>query len=330
MIGVLRELKLIMLQLKEQKTILKILVGIIPFFLWNCGLLIKQPKYSDKPFVQRTLNNQNFCYQDSTFNYIDNRINNEGAYIVLAIHGLGAHAGSFTFLQNYLEEKGVSSLAMDLRGFGHWQGKKGDVKNIGIQVEDLHEIIQNVRIKRPNKKIILLGESLGTSLALWYANLYPENIDGLVLTSLVTSSGSGEVEIGTVLNLLSAYVFNPTHPVKLNYNPKMYSNDIEFLEWAFNKDSLGTRSISPRYLVQANRVIKKSYKYLCTKNIPVLLIQGGKDNLSTKEKVGKIVNKCGAASLISYKYYPDMFHSIVNDKNREKAFEGILGWLETQ
>ncbi len=309
---------------------IKISLGFITLFLFSCGLFIKRPIFIEKPFVQNNLKESSFfCYQDQSCNFIDYRINLNSEQIIIAIHGLGAHAASFSFLQEYLDKERVSSLALDLRGFGHWSEKKGDLKNIGLHLEDLHEVIQNIRIRHPMKKIVLLGESLGSSLALWYAIEHPKNIDGLILTSLVTSSGSNDVEFKTLLNLLIGYLFNPTYPVKLDYNPNIYSNDSSFVDWAYNKDTLGTRSISTRYLVQANRVIKESHKQICKLDIPILLMQGGKDVLSSKEKLERILAKCGTSSHIEYNYYPEMLHSIVNDSKRNIAFKKISQWIKT-
>lgn len=293
----------------------------------GCGFFIKRPIYIEKTFNQKEVIDSPFCFQDNLCNFLDVRINNESETILIALHGLGAHAGSFTFLQEYLGKQKISSIAIDFRGFGHWKYKRGDVKNIGMQVHDLHMIIQVVRNLHPNKKIILLGESLGSSLALWYSKIYPKIIDGLILTSIVTSNGSGDVRIETIFNLLISYIFSPSHPVELSYDPNMYSNDSTFVDWAFNIDTLGTRSISPRYLVQANRVIKRSYNYLCETDSPIMIIQGGKDVLSTKEKVTKIIDGCNKSN-INYLYFPEMLHSIVNDKNRDAVFEKISEWTK--
>ncbi len=316
-----------MKQRKANNICFRLFIIVTLTFLVSCGVFVKRPIYKEKPLVQRIVKDSIFCYQDSTYNFIDYRKNDTSKYIVIAMHGLGAHAVSFSYLQNFLDEQNIASLAMDLRGFGHWPKQKGDVKNIGLQLEDVHQLIQNIRVRQPDKKIILLGESLGSSLAIWYSVLHPQNVDGLILTSLVTSSGSNDVKFSTVLNLLKAYVFNPSQPVKLDYDPNMYSNDSIFVEWAYTKDTLGTRAISPRYLIQANRVIKKSYNQLCQLNMPILIMQGGKDVLSSKKEIKELINNCNTSTEIDYIYYEEMKHSIVNDKNRDVAFKAIEQWI---
>lgn len=307
----------------------KFLLSLIILFLFNtsCGLFIRSPLYETKSSQSIILLDSPLCLSDSTCLFIDNRINKESEYIIIALHGLGAHAGTFLQFQNYSDKKGISTIAFDFRGFGHWNGQKGDIKNIGQHITDLHELIESVQYNYPSKKLLLIGESLGSSLAIWYSILHPNNIDGLILTSLVTSNGSEDVKVGTILRLLKAYIFSPAKPVRLSYNSSLYSNDSVYLNHEFIQDTLGSHAISPKYLIQSNRVIKKSRLDLCDLQIPVLIIQGGEDFLSTQEKTLKYIARCSSPN-IDYIYFPNMKHSIVNDKNRTIAFDKISNWID--
>ncbi len=306
------------------KRLLPVLISTL--MLTSCGVFIKSPTLVNphNEALSESLS-RFYKYSDGSINYLDLRIKSDQSPIVVAIHGLGAHAGSFTYLQDYLDEQRISSISMDLRGFGHWNGKKGDLENLGMHVSDVIEILELVEKSYPNRQIVLLGESLGSSLSLWVAQHRPDLVDGVVVTSLVTKSG-GKVSLGTIFRLLAGYTFAPRKPVKLSYDPTVYSQDSTFLQWAFNEDTLGARRISPRYLVQANRVIKKSRKNLCELKTPLLIIQGGKDFLSTQKKLNQIIMDCDSDN-IEYTFFPDMLHSIVNDSDRNKAFDSIRNWI---
>ncbi len=299
------------------------------FFLSSCGLLIKQPIYTPvnhNDIIIDTIVNDYFLYSDGTKNFIKSLVVDTSNVIVVCIPGLGAHSGSYSFIQNYLKSVGISSISLDLRGFGHWNKRKGDIKNIGLHIKDINEIITYLKKSYPSKKIILLGESLGSSICLWYAKLFPDKIDGLILTSIVTDFSGGETSLKTVLNLSFSYIFCPSHPVNLDYNPYIYSNDSAFINWAFNIDTLGSNSISPRYLIQAKHLIKDSYSYLCEIKMPIIILQGGKDFLSNKCEIEKLFKDCKTANIL-YHYYPQMLHSLVNDKNRIKVFIDIKDWI---
>jgi alpha-beta hydrolase superfamily lysophospholipase len=301
-------------------------VYIILILLTGCGVFIKHPEYKKVPEPKIEVKGDYFKYWDNSLNYFKQSIQSNSDVLVICVPGLGAHGGSYNYLQDYLFKNDISSVEIDLRGFGHWQGVKGDLKNIGLHISDLNQIIDYYRMSFPGKKIILLGESLGSSLSLWYRSLYPLKVDGLILTSLVTHHGGNDVGFVTVINLLMGYTFCPSRPVHLGSDQNEYSNDPDFKKWASGTDTLGTDEISPRYLVQANKVVNDSHEFLCRSDNPVLLIQGGKDILSNQKEINNILIKCKTGK-IQYEFFPDCHHSLVNDLKRDKVFDTMISWI---
>jgi alpha-beta hydrolase superfamily lysophospholipase len=298
--------------------------------LTGCGIFIRQPRYQEKNEPKAKTDGNYFIYADNKRNYFSQNISLNSEYIVICLPGLGGHAGSYNNLRMYFMKYNIFSVGLDLRGFGHWQGKKGDLRNIGLQINDLNQVVDYYKMNFPDKKIILMGESLGTSLSLWYDYLFPEKIDRLILTSLVTKhNGSDNVGSRSVRNIITGYIFCPSKPVFLGADQKKYSNDPAFRQWAMESDTFRTDRISPRFLLQSERVINKSHKYLCRIEKPILLLQGGKDILSDKDEVSRILKSCGSGN-IRYELLPDCYHNIINDLHRDEVFKAIFNFLNTK
>ena len=295
--------------------------------LTSCGVFIRQPRYqvNDKP--KNSLIANDFKYPDGSRYFVKQNIFDSSPVIIICEPGLGGHAGNYALLQDFLSGRRISSVGIDLRGFGHWTGKKGDIKNIGLHINDLDLIVDYYRKMYPEKKVLLLGESLGTSLCLWYSSIYPSKTDGLILTSLVTKKGTDKVKFKTVFNLFLGYTFSPGTPVLLDFDPSVYSDDPALIKRIQESDTLGSKKISARYLLQSNRVIKHSYSFFCTFSKPVLILQGGKDFLSDKGTIKNILGKCKKENL-TYKYFPDEPHSLVNSLNRNDIFITITDWIK--
>jgi alpha-beta hydrolase superfamily lysophospholipase len=315
----------------SQRDVLKyssllIVVYVLLLLLSGCGVFIKRPRYikTNEPKIE--VNGNYFRYWDSSRNFFKQNISPNSDIIIICVPGLGGHGGSYDNFQEYFMRNNVSSVEIDIRGFGHWQGDKGDIRNMGLHMSDLNQVVDYYRMNFTDKKIILLGESYGSSLSLWYSSLYPQKVDGLILTSLVTKHKATDVGFKTVVNLIIGFIFFPYKPVPLGADPNEYSNDPVFRKWALKTDTLSTKGISPRYLAQAKRVIEDSYKYLCRFEKPILLLQGGKDILSDKRKIEQISNNCTSGK-IRYEFFPDCFHSLVNDLNREDVFRTIMEWI---
>jgi alpha-beta hydrolase superfamily lysophospholipase len=306
--------------------ILKNSIWIIFLTLTSCGIFIKQPRYERHDEPIKEFDSNNFFHSDGSKYFVRQSIFDSFNVIIICIPGLGGHAGNYNFLQDDFSERKISTIAVDLRGFGHWTGRKGDVKNIGLHINDINQIVDYCRNKFPGRKILLLGESLGSSLCLWYSSFYPGKIDGLILTSLVTKKGMDEVKFKTVFNMFLGFTFCPGRPVLLGFDPSVYSNDQDLRKWLLS-DTLGSGRISARYLMQSNNVIKRSYKYLCTFGKPAIILQGGRDFLSDKKEIKNIMEKCESGKL-QYEYFPDGAHSLVNDLSRKAVFNIIVSWVK--
>jgi alpha-beta hydrolase superfamily lysophospholipase len=299
---------------------------IILLSLTSCGVFIKQPRYNRTDVPKEISDGTDFHYSDGSRYFVNQRICDSSKVIVICVPGLGGNAGNYTFLQDDFANRRISTVSIDLRGFGHWTGRKGDMKNIGLHINDIDQIVDHYRKRYPGKKILLLGESLGTSLCIWYSSIYPEKTDGLILTSLVTKKGMEEVRFKTVLNLMLGYTFSPGRPVLLDFDPSVYTDDTDLKDWLRHSDTLGSRKISAKYLLQSNRVIKYSYKFICTFDSPVEILQGGKDFLSDQNDIRALLKTC-IKEKIQYEYFPAGCHSLVNSLNRKDVFNSIAEWI---
>ena len=302
------------------------IITITFLFLTGCGVFIKQPQFKkqDGPVIE--LSGTSFKYWDGNLNFVKQNLFIESDVIIICIPGIGGHTGTYNSLQKYFSEQKISTVGIDIRGFGHWTGRKGDMKNIGLHIRDIDQVVDYYRNNYPGKKILLLSESLGSSFCIWYSACYPEKTDGLIITSLITRKGEGNIKLKTVLNFTLAYYFCPARPVLLQSDPSKYSDDPDFMKWMTVSDTLITRKISPRYLIQSNRIIKRSYGYLCNYEKPTLLLQGGKDFMSDKKDIIKILDHCRLGN-IQYKYFQEDYHSLVNDLNRTEVYDTMIEWI---
>ena len=102
---------------------------------------------------------------------------------VLIIHGMGDHSGRFESLAGFLNSKGFSVLAPDLRGHGRSQGQRGYIKTFETLLNDIDlafEKISNIGDPAP---IFLYGQSLGGLLVVLYALKREPTIKGLIASS---------------------------------------------------------------------------------------------------------------------------------------------------
>lgn len=109
----------------------------------------------------------------------------EPKLVVVFIHGIATDSSSFTRAIQYLEGtkslEGVRFVAFDLLGSGK-SLKSDELKySYGEQVEALHNSIEKLKIG--DTPLVLVGHSMGTLIAVRYADTYKKSVKKLILVS---------------------------------------------------------------------------------------------------------------------------------------------------
>lgn len=108
---------------------------------------------------------------------------NRSENTIVLIHGVASSAYLYNKTAGLLQEATQAEIyAIDLRGHGQSDGNSGDVDYINQYVDDLADIIKEIRKEKPNGKIIIAGHSMGGGVALRYAmEKQYEQPDGFLL-----------------------------------------------------------------------------------------------------------------------------------------------------
>lgn len=108
-----------------------------------------------------------------------------GADVVLVcVHAFGLSAKAYGVLGTRFGESGVQTLALDLRGFGERRGQSGYRRvDFADCVVDIRHLLRKLRLKSPNTKVVLVGESMGGAIVLRVAAQSPELVDGVITSA---------------------------------------------------------------------------------------------------------------------------------------------------
>ena len=102
---------------------------------------------------------------------------------VIVVHGILTSGYTYNRFAGLIREAAKAEVyTIDLRGHGESDGRRGDVDYIGQYVDDLTNVVQEIRQRKPNGKIILAGHSMGGGISLLYAMQdSAPSIDGYLL-----------------------------------------------------------------------------------------------------------------------------------------------------
>ena len=104
--------------------------------------------------------------------------------VLCIVHGLGEHAGRYTELSKVLNDDNCSVMAIDLRGHGLSEGKRGHTRSYEHLLFDIEELLKAARAEYLDLPMILFGHSMGGNLvASFVKTKTTSELSGFILSS---------------------------------------------------------------------------------------------------------------------------------------------------
>ncbi len=198
--------------------------------------------------------------------------------VLIAVHGFGLHKYAFESLAERMQRDGISTYALDVRGFGGWmQSNRASQINFPGTMRDLLLLVSSIRNETPATPVFLMGESMGGAIALAFAAQNPGVVDGVI------SSVPGNERfrsMSTAARIVAGYVLSAGGKINLKKLLVNQVTDHDDLKQSWRSDKQAKLRVSLKELLRFNRFMKQSPNMVRRiSNLPVLVVQGHRDNL---------------------------------------------------
>ena len=241
--------------------------------------------------------------KEGEFNYLEI---GEGKPIVI-LHGLMGGLSNFSEVYKYFPKIGYKIIMPQLPIY--------EMPLLETNIKTFSEYLNDFLIFKKLKKVVLVGNSLGGHIALFYTKCYPELVDGLVITG---SSGLYENSMGGSYPKRSDYQYIKEKSEEVFFDPNVATK--ELVDEVF--ESVNDRNKLIKTLAIAKSAIRHNMsKDLPLMNTPTGIIWGMNDTV-TPPSVGKEfhkllpnsdlfwINNCGHAPMMEH---PDKFNQILKN-----------------
>jgi acylglycerol lipase len=244
--------------------------------------------------------------------------------VFLLIHGLGGHPARWDFLAKYLAARGYPSYALALRGFGPCPERpRGHIDSFKVWDRDVLALRELVGRDHPGRKVILLGESMGGLIAYDLAARNAHKFAGLVLIAAAFKNGM-KFPLSVYLKTAVLLPFAPRHLVDVPFTSERATRDAEYAA-VMKADPDEVRVASLKLLSRFLPVQARASPLARKLTLPVLFLIPGIDYLVDERAARKIFKKVASPDKTILEY-PEMFHALSIDLDREKVFEDIVEW----
>jgi alpha-beta hydrolase superfamily lysophospholipase len=277
--------------------------------------------------------------------------------LVLVSHGVGEHSGRYAGLGTELTTAGYEVWVPDQRGHGKTAASSGGygwfaaTNGFSRVVDDLKELKDRIASERPGLPVILLGHSMGSSIARAYISRYGDTLSGCALSgilslppllqrfgSVIVTLGralQGGRSLGTFADRLTLGSYGKAYqPLRTTFD--WLSRDSAVVDayiadpecgftctWDFFRDmNAGTQEIlDPATIARI------------PKNLPVYIFAGDTDPVGAA--IGGVDSLAAAyrsagLTTVETRLYPGGRHEMLNEINRIEVIQDLLGWMDRQ
>lgn len=244
--------------------------------------------------------------------------------ILLVVHGWAEHSGRYTNLVNYFVPKGYAICALDHRGHGKSEGRRGYVERFSDYLDDLKTFFDIVRSEHGDAKIFLVGHSMGGTIATAYSIRNQHDLAGLIVSGVGVKPGSSLssaiIPLAQILSLLL-----PRLGIMV-LDASAISQDKAVVDAYVNDPLVYRGKITCRFGVEILATLRKLPSEMPEINLPILIMHGTADRLCDPEG-SRILYERADSRDKTLKLYEGFYHEIFNEPGHKQVLADMEAWL---
>lgn len=248
------------------------------------------------------------------------------AVIVLS-HGFGEHARRYDHVAQRFGDAGFLTYALDHRGHGRSGGKRVYLKDISEYTADFATLVGIADEEHPDLPKIVLGHSMGGAIVFTYGTEHPADYDLMVLSGPAIAA---QVGVSPALARLGKTVgaVLPGVPVQ-ELDATAVSRDPEVVA-AYRADPLVHQGKVPAGVARALLLVGETMpKRANGFTKPLLVVHGEQDRLIQASGSEHLV-ECVASEDVHLKVYPELYHEVFNEPERDRVLDDVIAWIEAR
>lgn len=243
---------------------------------------------------------------------------------VLCVHGLGEHSGRYGGLADAIGEIGLELWALDMRGHGRTDGRRGHVGSIDDVLGDLDRLRERAEEDGAEAPIFVVGHSLGgLVVGRWLLSPGSAGVRAAVFVApfvdVALEVPEWKRRLGAVADRLAPAVTLP------NGLPLADLFRREEDRRAYDEDPLVHRRISARLWGEMGRGASRLVEETDGIRVPALFQLAGDDRIVSNAATRGLASGLGSRAEVVE--YDGAYHALYHDPRAGEAFADLRAWL---
>lgn len=244
---------------------------------------------------------------------------------VVLFHRGHEHSGRFQDLVDGLALEDHAFFAWDSRGCGRSPGPRGDAEGLGQLESDMDAFVRHLSQEYgiTTEDMVVVAHSVAAVVAgLWVLD-YAPRLRGLVLATPAlkvklyvpfAKEGLALLSRFGLMQTVSSYVSGSA----LTHDPQEAR--------AYNEDSLVSREIATRVLLDLYRGAKRLLRYAANITVPTQVMVARADWVIKNKPIRKLFRRL-ASERKEIKVYKGFFHAVFHEKGRERVYDDLRNFV---
>lgn len=243
--------------------------------------------------------------------------------VIALVHGFGEHMGRWEHAARWFASRGLAVVAIDLRGHGRSEGRRGHALKLEYLLEDIGLLVAEARRAHPDTPLFLYGHSLGALLAANYVLRSAPALAGVILSALPLETPLRRQRI----KVAAARWLGPLLPglsIDSGLDRTTLSRDPAVVD-ACASDPLAHATATLGLARAALQAVEYALEHAAEWRLPVLVMHGAADALAlpsgSEEFARRIHGDC------TLKLWPGLYHELHNEPEKQQVLDFAARWI---
>jgi alpha-beta hydrolase superfamily lysophospholipase len=247
--------------------------------------------------------------------------------VVNLIHGLGEHSGRYHHIGDALNEAGYHLAAIDLRGHGLSDGKRGDIPSFERVLDDVGLFLQDSQRRFGNLQThFLYGHSLGANIVVNFGLRRSAELAGIIATSPSFRLAFDPPKLTLFMGKILAKI-SPSFTMNNNLELDALSRDQAIVQ-AYKDDVYVHNRISAKLAMSLFESGQYALDHAHEFTLPLLLMHGTEDRIGSSKATQEFADK--AYENVELVLWEGYYHETHNDIGKEKVIAKLIAWIDEQ
>jgi alpha-beta hydrolase superfamily lysophospholipase len=244
--------------------------------------------------------------------------------VVGLLHGYAEHGARYAHVADSWAERGIATVAIDLRGHGKAEGRRGHCDRFAEFLDDGAELTRLVRERAPDVPAVLFGHSFGGLVAASVAIARPSPWRALALSGPFFGVA---VQVPLVKRLAGRIATRvaPTLGIPMGLGGKDVTHDAERAR-AYDEDPLVFKNATARWFSETEAAQDRAIARAASLTMPLLLVIGLEDHVVSVPRARAFFDAAGSAEK-TWDGREGLFHEVLNEVEWRPIADRFAEWI---